>query len=113
MAATGLTCSQFALLALLSEQPGIGFKSMNAAMSMDRTSLVRALKPLQRDGLVTATPAANDARQLSFSITPAAAKLVRKGERLWMKAQADIEAQIGVPAAQKMLASILLTQGIE
>jgi DNA-binding MarR family transcriptional regulator len=41
------------------------------AVMIDRTTLVRTLKPLQRDQLVTSRPNPKDVRQLVFSLTSA------------------------------------------
>ena len=50
----GVTAAQFTLLAAIHRRPGVTMVELADAMVMERTTLVRALKPLQRDGLVTA-----------------------------------------------------------
>lgn len=95
LAPSGLTSSQFTLLVLIEDRPGIGMRDLSDDMVMDRTSLVRALKPLQRDGLVAVAPSADDPRQNVYLLTPAGhAKTAEAGE-LWANAQAEYEAKLG------------------
>ena len=53
----GVTPAQFTILAKLSRQSNLMMIDLADEMVMDRTTLVRALKPLQRDGLLTADAA--------------------------------------------------------
>jgi DNA-binding MarR family transcriptional regulator len=95
LAPAGLTSSQFTLLVLLEDRPGIGMRELSEDMVMDRTSLVRALKPLQRDGLVAVAASAEDSRQNVYVLTPAGhAKTAQAGE-LWANAQAEYEEKFG------------------
>jgi DNA-binding MarR family transcriptional regulator len=99
LAPSGLTSSQFTLLVLLEDRPGIGMRELSEDMVMDRTSLVRALKPLQRDGLVAVAPSVDDSRQNVYLLTPAGhAKTAQAGE-LWATAQAEYEATFGSATA--------------
>lgn len=69
LSGVGLTAAQFTILAKLARTPNLPMAELADAMVMERTTLVRAMKPLQRDGLVLAEAADHDNRTLLFSLT--------------------------------------------
>lgn len=100
LAEVELTSTQFTLLVLLNEQPGIGMRELADAIVMDRTSLVRALKPLQRDGLVQTGPGKTDARQNTLSLTSAGVERLTRASPLWQQAQHEFEQAFGLERAE-------------
>lgn len=64
-------------------------------MVMDRTSLVRAIKPMQRDGLLITKAAARDTRKLVLSLSSLGQNKVSEAEPLWEKAQREFESRVG------------------
>ncbi|GAA0906182.1 hypothetical protein GCM10009552_13000 [Rothia nasimurium] len=107
LAATGLTSNQFSILVLIEEQPGIGMRQLSEDMVMDRTSVIRALKPLERDGLVAVRSSAADSRQNSYTLTLAGVTRVAEASPLWQAAQDEFVARFGgedaAAAARKAL----------
>jgi len=95
LAAAHVTSTQFTILVLLSEKPGMTMSELAIAMVMDRTSLVRAIKPMQRDGWLTTERAAHETRKLVLSLTEVGHNKVREALPLWQKAQQEFEAQVG------------------
>jgi DNA-binding MarR family transcriptional regulator len=96
---SGLTSSQFSILVAIEDRPGIGMRELADELVMDRTSLVRALKPLQRDGFVAVAASAEDPRQNVYVLTPAGlAKSAQAGE-LWAQAQAEFVSKFGGESA--------------
>ena len=88
LAPTGLTSSQFSILILIDERPGVGMRELADELVMDRTSLVRALKPLQRDGLVVIGAAASGGpRQNALALTAAGIAKLADAEPLWRNAR--------------------------
>src|SRR5215475_5555337 len=71
LAAVQLTSAQFSILVLLAEQPQITMSALAAGMGMDRTTLLRAIKPLQREQLLLSQRSPEDPRQLLFSLSAA------------------------------------------
>src|SRR5919202_4539399 len=65
----GLTSGQFSLLNALNrpEPPAIG--PVAELLAMDRTTLTAALKPIERDGLVTVAEDPNDRRSRLLRLT--------------------------------------------
>jgi DNA-binding MarR family transcriptional regulator len=69
---------------------------------MDRTTLLRAIKPLQRDELIVSRPSADDVRRLVFSLSAAGTRRLKKGVALWSNAQHELETVIGSGEAARM-----------
>src|SRR5579863_1577343 len=70
MAVSGLSASQYSILAKLARLGPLSINALSAAMVMDRTTTGRAVRPLARDGLV-AIDAGEDARTRLVRLTPA------------------------------------------
>lgn len=64
-------------------------------MVMDRTSLVRAIKPMQRDGWLITEADSKDARKLVLSLSSAGQSKATEVFPLWEKAQREFEEQVG------------------
>src|ERR1700760_678085 len=69
LANVGLTITQFSLLGRLKRTGPMTMKQMAEVMRMQRTTLVRTIQPLRRDGLVTSKATGADARALLISLT--------------------------------------------
>jgi DNA-binding MarR family transcriptional regulator len=62
---------------------------------MDRTTVGRAIQPLERDGLIGVGPAPSDRRTKQLHVPKAGEKRVQAGLEGWAKAQARFEAGSG------------------
>ncbi len=71
-------------------------------LGMDRTTLLRALKPLQREHLLETRRNAEDARQLGLSLSATGRRKLKEGTRLWQDAQREFEAQVGSERAARL-----------
>ena len=106
LAEARLTSAQFSILVVL----GGGRRTMlelAKTLVMDRTTLLRALKPLQREGLVRSTPSEADPRQLVFSLSPAGERRLEQAEPLWRRAQKEFEAGMGAREAARLRGALL------
>lgn len=84
---------------------------LSRIMVMDRTTLLRAIKPLQRDGLVATASKQGDSRQLAFTVSPAGFRKIEESGPLWQAAQQEYETQIGTDRAARLREDFLtLTQ---
>ena len=106
LAAAGLTSSQFALLAHLDEAGAASVRDLVEALAMERTSIVRALQPLERDGLARQVPDPQDARRHLVSLTTDGRARLGQAIPLWQAAQAEFERKFGSGLAQQMRASV-------
>jgi DNA-binding MarR family transcriptional regulator len=89
-----LTNGQFSLLMSLNgpQPPSIG--SVASLLSMDRTTLTAALKPLVRRGLVTISVDKKDRRSRLLTIRPAGRALLAKAFPIWRQTHVELESRI-------------------
>jgi DNA-binding MarR family transcriptional regulator len=111
LAPAGLRTTQFSLLARLDRAGALAINELAARMVMDRTTMGRALRPLQREGLVAIDPG-RDARTRALRLTPAGKRRLAKAVPLWRQAQDAFEASFGSMEAARLrtaLARIVTT----
>jgi len=78
-----------------------------SALVMDRTTLLRAMKPLQREELLKSTSSSADPRQLVFSLSAEGVRKLKEAKPLWNKAQEEFEAEVGAREAARLRRSLL------
>jgi DNA-binding MarR family transcriptional regulator len=98
----GLTAAQFTILAKLARTPRLTMMDLADAMVMDRTTLVRAMKPLQRDGLVVTDSAEHDGRTYEFSLSKNGEKTFDQAAVAWRAAQNEFEEKFGRARARAL-----------
>jgi DNA-binding MarR family transcriptional regulator len=92
LAPAGITVTQFSVLASLDETPGLTMNSLAETLVMERTALLRTIRPLQRAGLLVGVVGPGQGRKQTLSLTPDGLRKLREAAPLWAKAQADFEA---------------------
>ena len=102
LGSVGLTAAQFTILAKLARTPNLPIAELADAMVMERTTLVRALKPLQRDGLVVSEASEHDGRTYLFSLSDAGKHLFEQAAAAWRDAQDEFEAKFGKTRAKAL-----------
>src|SRR5215207_6795227 len=70
LAPAGLRTTQFSVLARLDRLGPVAIHELAACLVMDRTTMGRALRPLEREGLVAIGPGP-DGRTRALTVTPA------------------------------------------
>jgi DNA-binding MarR family transcriptional regulator len=90
----GVNVTQFSQLQLIGAEQEISVSTLGRYMVMDRTSVTRALAPLERDGLINSRPGA-DKRFRVVSLTKKGRKLVEDAEPKWRLAQEALMEAIG------------------
>jgi len=106
MAPFGVRVSQYGILVRLQAAGPRGIQALAADLVMDRTTLGRNMRPLERQGLLTALPDPTDRRGRLLAVTPAGAALVARAAPAWRAAQAAYEGQVGVDAAAALRLSL-------
>ncbi len=106
MAPLGLRVSQYGILVRLQAGGPRGIQALAAELVMDRTTLGRNIRPLERDGLLTAIPDPADRRGRLLAVTPAGADLIARAAPAWRAAQAEYESRCGVKDAAALRASL-------
>ena len=102
-----LTSAQFSILAALGEEGRMTMLQLARALVMDRTTLLRAMKPLQREGLLKGAAGEADPRQLVFSLSPAGERKLRQALPLWTKAQEEFESGMRPGEATRLRGALL------
>lgn len=111
LAPSGLTVTQYSLLrALLRQQPATAGE-LGAALGLERTTLVRNLRPLADRGLLAET-AARDRRAKPLALTPAGRDALDAAEPLWRAAQEQVAATLGQTALTALLAAAAKLEGL-
>ena len=105
LAPLGLKTSQYSILSKLNRLGPMSINEIADAMVMDRTTTGRAVRPLERDGLVK-VEAAEDGRKRVINLTAAGRKRAKEGLAAWKKAQNEFELAYGPKAAKKLRASL-------
>lgn len=94
MKPSGLQGTQFTLLAVISRLESSTINRLSKALVMDRTTLTRNLKPLEKQGLIRVTPG-EDQRTRVVIITQQGSKSFNNALPLWKKAQSHIVEKLG------------------
>ena len=111
LGSVGLTAAQFTILAKLARTANLPMAELADAMVMERTTLVRAMKPLQRDGLVLAEAADHDNRTLLFSLTEKGETTFDQASVAWRAAQEEFEKKFGRGRAKTLRAELFSITG--
>ena len=101
-----LTSTQFSILVYVDEVGAASMKDLVEAMVMERTSMIRALQPLERDGLVAIGPHEEDARRNVVRLTDAGRARLAQALPVWQEAQAEFEARFGAELAGQLRQSL-------
>lgn len=91
LAPHGLTVTQFSLLSVLRSRPGASIGTIAAKMIMDPTAVTRAVRPLQRAGLLVMQPDENDRRSRSLKLTDKGTAAFLAARAAWREAQDDVD----------------------
>ena len=103
----GLTNGQFSLLNALNRPSPAPLGAVARLLSMDRTTLTAALKPLERRGLVTIAGDPRDRRSHLLTLTPAGHAVLAEALPLWRRAHATLEKRLGDPTALRRGLAVL------
>jgi DNA-binding MarR family transcriptional regulator len=90
-----LNNGQFATLAVIAAFQPVSMQILAEHLSMDRTTLTAALKPLERRTLVSVRPDDLDRRGRNINLTDGGMKLLREAIPLWKKVQGRITREMG------------------
>ncbi len=94
LAPYGLTNGQFSLLMALNRPQPPRLSDLVPLLGMDRTTLTAALKPLERDGLLSSSPDATDARARRLTLTDAGRARLGQALPVWRATHDRIDARL-------------------
>ena len=95
MRPSGVKRSQFAILGYLFRLGKVQLTELADELYMERTTLTRNLKPLEKQGLVIIEKSSSDARAREVSLTDDGKTRFREATKLWRKAQKRVLAKFG------------------
>lgn len=101
MRPTGLKGTQFALLSVVRELGPIPVSELGEAMGMDRTTVTRNVRLLEREELVHVEPG-QDRRTRLVRLTPFGRSAHRKAIPYWEEAQAALVGRLGEPRWKRL-----------
>ncbi|PCJ23382.1 MAG: MarR family transcriptional regulator [SAR86 cluster bacterium] len=105
MKGTGLKSSQFSILAMVSHHGSLTITDLADKMGLERTSLSRALRPMEKDGLLSISEE-RERRRRFVELTKQGREDFKKALPLWNKAQQQFKKQLGAQEL-KTLKSLL------
>jgi DNA-binding MarR family transcriptional regulator len=90
----GINVTQFAVMRCISRHEGQPLARVAEELEMDRTSLYRAIAPMERDGWIKLAAGA-DARSRSANVTRKGARVLAKAVSNWDQIQEDLIGTFG------------------
>ena len=102
LAPLGINVAQFSLLRKIARAQSISLTELARLADLDRSTMGRNAKVLQRMDLVEQTPG-EDHRETHIALTAMGRDLVERGAPLWDEAQEEIEAKLGSEGVEQLL----------
>jgi len=102
LATAGLRTTQYAILARLKREGPTSINALAAELVMDRTTLGRNVRPLERDGLIAIEPDPSDRRSKVVRLTKAGDARLRRALKGWAAAQKRFEGIYGGKRASEL-----------
>ena len=90
LAPTGLRGTQFTILTMLSILDELSITDLADNLVMDRTTLTRNLKPLEKEGYVKIRPGLLDRRSRRITLTSHGKKTQKNALPYWQRAQEEM-----------------------
>jgi DNA-binding MarR family transcriptional regulator len=106
---SGLRVTQFSILATLSRLGEANLRQLEAALSLDQTTLTRSLALLERDGMIERAAHA-DRRVKALRLTSRGRRALGAARPLWARVQGQVLQELGTTAwaeAERRLARLL------
>ena len=101
LASEGLRTTQYSILAKLNRLGPLSINELAKSMVMDRTTLGRAIRPLERDRLLTVGEG-EDGRTRSLRLTPIGVARLKAATAKWREAQKNFELTFGAQDAEQL-----------
>jgi DNA-binding MarR family transcriptional regulator len=103
MKSSGILPTQFTLLVATRAMEPVTMSKMAEALVMDRTTLTRNLKPMEREGWVKVEPSREDKRSREIRLTKRGVKQLEQTVPLWQEAQQRVTQALGDSRLERML----------
>ena len=90
----GVSVNQYSLLVNISRMEGCGTGELAQQVRLEKSTLVRTLRPLLRAGLID-DRSSGESRRRKLYISPHGEEVLKKAFPLWENAQKDVAAALG------------------
>ena len=90
----GVSVNQYSLLVHISRMEGCGTGELAQRVRLEKSTLVRTLQPLLRNGLID-DRSSGEARRRRLYISPQGEEVLKNAFPLWQKAQEELAAKLG------------------
>jgi DNA-binding MarR family transcriptional regulator len=111
LAPSGITATQLAILSFIDRHQELTMNELAEMLLMDRTTLVRALKPLQIQGYVLTVRHPDEPRRHMISLSLSGSLKIEEVTPLWEAAQHEYETEIGPERARALRNDLLRITG--
>lgn len=112
MAPSGLTISQYALLKHVLALGPVSVSDLAVIIRLDRTTLVRNLKPLEAEGFIVDV-SEKGARNRKLQLSEKGRDKLSEASRLWDDAQRYFEENIGKENIEKLTSLLTIIENLE
>lgn len=102
---TGLKVTQFSLLVALAGQEGVTMGKLARPLGMDRTTLSRNARPLEKKGLLEISPG-DDRREQVLRLTEKGDALLQEAVPLWEGVQQKLTDTMGQNRLEELLLNL-------
>ena len=103
LAPTGVNLAQFSLLRKIQRAAPVSLSELGRLAELDRSTIGRNVKVLQRMGLARVTPG-EDQREATVTLDEGGLVVLRDGAPLWDEAQSLIETRLGTGGSAQLSA---------
>ena len=107
----GLRSTQFSLLASIAADEGISISLLAEKMIMDRTTLTRNLRPLEKSEYV-AMGHGEDRRMRTITLTESGRAKLEEAMPYWQEAQDFVIKQVGADRTERLLSDMKVVEEI-
>ena len=111
MSETGLRGTQFTILVMIAANDAITINKLAEALLMDRTTLTRNLKPIEKQGWIDVFPGV-DRRTRAVKLTDDGVKKLKQALPLWKKAQKEVSEKFGKQRFESLLMELRAIQSL-
>jgi DNA-binding MarR family transcriptional regulator len=102
LATAGLRTTQYGVLARLKRHGPMSINALAAELVVDRTTLGRNIRPLERDGLIAIESDPTDGRTKIVRLTKAGDARYQRAQKRWAEAQRHFERAYGGKQASQL-----------
>ncbi len=106
---TGLRATQFTLLVATRVMGTATISGLAKGLVMDRTTLTRNMKPLEKQGFIRIVPGKEDRREREVTLTLAGQEILTTALPLWKTVQQSVVESLGQSRVTRLLKDLSVT----